>query len=1045
MSNYIPIEFLKDTAKAINVLSVIDSISHIVPREDPTAIMSNKNKRKLTRYNVHSLEKNFTEDSFEEELLKYYRTEYYQKHINGARLSYAKYYKNKNAMLNRMNKLDKSIEGVGMDGGGSYPTTYSKERDGITNIEKDADKVNKWPTTGSEEQTEILKQSIKGIVGWQSSNFSQLSIGTPVQVASAAIYLTEIEKLNQIPPHAYKSSIFGNEFIKKRPECNGLKYLLDGNKIDLEKSAYNGIREFEKKSFRRFFEAIPITGVVGHHFIVFKAGLGRCEILPNAAVAAPIIGAPGTTTKEQTTFHSTYIASAQNQNSLFYTDNAAGPTVATKGLSQGLINVFLDNPPDNSFLMKSRYGSIMLLYSIFHLYAVYIYRLYEEMINNTTIDMNDETKKKYEKSNQLMYTNFLNLINYAISKHFKIPVQDSEIKDLIIVTNEEDVNPAVTAGALAAESASTRHGVTTMYPDHGVRVLNLKHNPENINQAKRYISLSGLIGTIYIGFKKTELYYNSFIKDKEPFSRENYPIVFSNYDTCDSIDYRATLERLTKFLLVTNEMEHPKIDNEIIAVGAPLQNTEIIEYTAEALDGYYTVVAESKAIYMSYMDLKLNVFKSGISTKMVVDIRNDLLSNFGLLSSTITQQELKNLKCLKLAKDIISKYRRYRKEELKLTDDKTIYTSKNKLLNGSKIGDYVYEQTRATKRLKAGTRAIIYLEVAKLTYQLFMNRNPGLTLCPIFLDTLNKDSKEIDDELTDELRKMISRKTLNITNRYGENSLQKLSSSVHLIRLSDIPRTPSSYLSSISSLYSSIGRVSSVSSLSSSYLSMGMEKSLLTKEQSLRVSSVQFWKDLKVAFNGKTVFLPVSYSSSGVGVSYRFNDSNFMLIDVINSMIFSKLIFQRLFPLTAKTIYDKLQKRGYLMVTAQTIDLSNADNWRAIDNTFFTRLRIHTKLRNIIHSRSVFYNLISNTAYLANKQNLTIPSTSETSKSLTKYCSNYLKKDLKNCNILISREQFAQTIESRMDMLESTRGIDIRSGRSYFEYASISSPDLIQR
>jgi hypothetical protein len=291
---------------------------------------------------------------------------------------------------------------------------------------------------------------------------------------------------------------------------------------------------------------------------------------------------------------------------------------------------------------------------------------------------------------------------------------------------------------------------------------------------------------------------------------------------------------------------------------------------------------------------------------------------------------------------------------------------------------------------------------------------------------------------------MISRKTLNITNRYGENSLQKLSSSVHLIRLSDIPRTPSSYLSSISSLYSSIGRVSSVSSVSS-YLSMGMEKSLLTKEQSLRVSSVQFWKDLKVAFNGKTVFLPVSYGSLGVGVSYRFNDSNLMLIDVINSMIFSKLIFHRLFPLTAKTIYDKLQKRGYLMVTAQTIDLSNADNWRAIDNTFFTRLRIHTKLRNIIHSRSVFYNLISNTAYLSNKQNLTIPSTSETSKSLTKYCSNYLKKDLKNCNILISREQFGQTIESRMDMLESTRGLDMRSGRSYFEYASISSPDLIQR
>jgi hypothetical protein len=278
--------------------------------------------------------------------------------------------------------------------------------------------------------------------------------------------------------------------------------------------------------------------------------------------------------------------------------------------------------------------------------------------------------------------------------------------------------------------------------------------------------------------------------------------------------------------------------------------------------------------------------------------------------------------------------------------------------------------------------------------------------------------------------------------------LQKLSSGVHLISMSDIPRTPASYLSSISSLYSSIGRVSSVgivgvgsSGVGSSFV---FEKSLLTKEQSLRVSSTQFWKDLKLAFNGKTIYLAVSKSNDVL--SYKFNDSKLLLIDVINSMIYSKLIFQRLFPLTAKTLYSKLQNRGYLMLTAHTIDLSKSDNWHAIDHRFLTNLlKVDNKLKNVSHTRSIFFNLLSNVGYFVDKGNISIPSMSETSKSLTKYCSNYLKKELKNCNILISREQFGQTIESRMDMIESTRGIDVRSGRSYFEYASISSPNMIQR
>ena len=47
---------------------------------------------------------------------------------------------------------------------------------------------------------------------------------------------------------------------------------------------------------------------------------------------------------------------------------------------------------------------------------------------------------------------------------------------------------------------------------------------------------------------------------------------------------------------------------------------------------------------------------------------------------------------------------------------------------------------------------------------------------------------------------------------------------------------------------------------------------------------------------------------------------------------------------------------------------------------------------------------------------------------------NILKKDLPKCNILISRQQFAQTVQPKMASLSGTSGIDLLSGVAYFEH-----------
>ena len=967
-------------------------------------------------------------------------------------------YKNKNRDYERLG-TNKIIKGVGSNGGGFFPDNRSKENEAVSIIESDVARHGKWPIIGStnnnnneqNKEANILRQSIRGIITWPSSNIGNLSLGSPCQMISAIIGFTNNPVM----------TISGKEFLKLRPECEGLKYLLDGNNFDMD-NEYNGVSIFESTSFRNFFNA---TGITGANYIVLKCGAGISTI--NSDGSAFTIGRTpiGTVLKEnelpQTSLESTIILSHKPTEPLLFHYDAditnhsvliQNQRTKNTGMKNALMYMF-NQTDDNSFTRKCRFSSIMLIYSMFYMYAMYIYRLYEKMIND--LKLNNELKERYAIANKNMRDSLLDYVNFMINKKLKINLKNP--KDLIIVSTTEKVSWDT------SKKSGEEIPDNELIPDYTIPAT--KGTPSHSRQhryqtyldekdkktAMDSITLTELKQTVYVGFKDSTLYTdpNNFVSTGDFFTQDNYPIVFLDYSTCDKIDYIKTYKRLYEFLSIGEEDEEPKIDDKIISLGAPLQNEDMLVNLMRVLDTYYSTVSNSRDTFISYMDLKLNIFKSSVSSKTVAKIRDDLLRDLGLINM-VSQKELRDVKLVELAKKVKAKYEAYRRNELKLTDDKTIYKTRNSVKN-TNLAAFIKEQSRIMKKLKQGTYAIIQLEVSKLTHQLFINKNPTSTLGNVFINTLNSDAKEVDDEMDKELRQLIARKTNNIAQKYGVNAL-KHTANIHLLRFSDIPKTPATYLSSIHSLYTSLSRGSSrvpsgIIGGPASGSSHPFQKSILTSEQKIRVSTTQFWKDMKLSFNGKTLYLPAIKISTSRGISV-FNDNNFYMIDVLNSMIQARLIVIKLYPLNQKTIYARLNRTGYLMLTAITEDLSNPDRWMAIDFRHFARMLKNDGsmgFRRTAQGRSNFFNLLANNGYLISMMNNSIPAVSLTSKVLTAYCSKILKKDLNQCSLFISQPQFAQNVQQRMDMFESTKGIDLMSGYSFYEYSVVGVLNTIQR
>ena len=214
MTDYIPVELLK-SPNAVNVLSMIDVVSHIIPQENPTDFVSNLNRKRMTRYNIQMLEKDLdSDDTYDSQLKKFMLIKKYRDNLDKTRKEYMLCYKNKNRDYERLGDY-KIIKGLGSNGGGFFPDNRSKENEAVSIIESDVARRGKWPVISSpnnnnneqNKEANILRQSIRGIITWPSSNFGSLSLGTPCQMISAIIGFTNNPAM----------TISGKDFLKLRP------------------------------------------------------------------------------------------------------------------------------------------------------------------------------------------------------------------------------------------------------------------------------------------------------------------------------------------------------------------------------------------------------------------------------------------------------------------------------------------------------------------------------------------------------------------------------------------------------------------------------------------------------------------------------------------------------------------------------------------------------------------------------------------------------------------------------------------------------------
>lgn len=677
--------------------------------------------------------------------------------------------------------------------------------------------------------------------------------------------------------------------------------------------------------------------------------------------------------------------------------------------TEWLENVINDTSPTQD----DKYCAVLLVFTVCFLYFAYIYDLYRKKLIKKLKDIVDEEKiNEYNTALNDTAKNFYKYLNLCVSKYFF----DKEIEDLVFVStnnNNEDI----------AKDLKLNQVLNSIHPDE------LKEG-------------------IHIRFKNKDHYKENI----QNVNKENYPFQFREYvsgDTLHYVNYRNTIEKLTSFLLTDRSTP----------IGAPMQNEDILRASGEAAQGYYEYLTLSKTKFLQYMDIKLGIYRSCVPAREITELRDYLFNNFNLINNTVTSPIQKDLECTKLVGKIMERYKKLRKEEIKLTDEKTIFVSGQKRLLGEDPKDYPKQMARAMKRVRAGGSAIAYYNTAVISFNSYQKKH-GIP-CNNFIPLLNQKKNELDTSFTTELTKIITRRKAEINRKYGPNALKSAMQMASLVNFSTIPGVPQPYLNALGGILSTAGV--SIPGLSSGPSMMGVPgapasgpggpigKKPLQLEQRLRVEQRKFWEDLRTAFSGKSIFLPVTKLSRGI----VFDDTETYFLDIITSMIFNQIVKVELTKsgkITPKAIFEKIQQKGYILFNAYSAELGFPSKWKAVNHKnlskMLTRRDGTIRFSKIRNSRCVFFNLLANNGFLNDSINVAIPEASNTSLSIVRYCTNALKKDLPKCNIIISRQQFGQTVQDKMQMLTGTKNIDMVSGMSYAEfseYAGISNNNIIRR
>lgn len=985
---------------------------------------------KLSIYNRRSLDTDLNDKNLQEEIENLEKTEDKTIYLNNLQSLYQKFSAN-SFSYNRIQTKKQLIPGVGVDGAGFHPTIFPDENLAINKIKEVAEDNAKWDALENDDD-EILKESVKNTCFWQACNLSQFPIGTPVQVCSAVIQLLSPVKdpMSAKPNVEFQNIMTGTEFIKIRPEIAGLQYFIDGNVMDIEdkRRIIHGVRDFGNQKFIRFGQ----NGNIDDRGTILPKPY-EIYLITDAdyTTSSPIItnlGAPNSGIVQFQLLHSSSLKPDEAK-------------IINKDLRDNYLKkVIIDSPSTDKREIR---GVLLFLFTIFFEYACYIYNLYEEkLISKLNKKTSREVIDQLKRANVMMIGNFILLINYSLIRKFNIKDENGVLFSPQNFISVQQVD------------------AKTDSPPNNIKAENTLSNViARIHSDKIKGDLKTKKNTIRVFFGDSKM-YNNFQIDENEFKPDNFPLVFDtnklvepiatglDTDTFIDVSYTRSIKRLTEFLLQNNKGEIPKFISAtskaeiIITVGAPMQNDEIFQKTFEVLESYYTYIKSSKQVYLQFAKLKIDIFRSGFPSETVREWYIDFLKKFNIIFTSYKIPQRQYIELMKLILFIMNKYKKYRKTELTYLKDKTSYENNSRKDYGNRMGDLSRELYRAILSVRAGLSAEMLMTIAKLSYDIFVDRNPGTS--SNFIVDLKNQRDIFDAEINIETQKILQKQQLQIQSKFGKGSLQIGQQFTGLVGPGNIPQPPPQFLQMFS------GILQPGSMMPSSYTGApgSAGKVNISLENRLKVENLKFWQDLRTIFSGRTLFLPVVKLNS----RKIFNNSEFYLINILSSMIFNKLSAIQISEngvVSRQAIDSKLLNNGYILLTVNKVDLANPNSWRCVNYTNISKLRrTNGVFKDIKKVRGLFFNIIANNLTLTEILNLSIPSGSNISNGLVKYCSNVLKKELPNCNILISRQQFAQTVQPKMNSLTGTSGIDLSSGTAYYEhgpYVQSRNSDIVVR
>lgn len=973
---------------------------------------------KLSSYNRKSLDTDLNDKNLQEEIVNLEKTKDKTIDLNNLQSLYQKF-SAISFSYNRIQSKTQLIPGVGVDGAGFHPTIFPQEIAAINLIEQVASDNGKWNSLPGDGD-EILRESVKNTCFWQASNLTQFPIGTPVQVCSAVIQLlSPVKDTMTSSTHVeFVDIMSGAEFIKRRPEIEGLRYFIDGNVMDIENKnrIIRGVNDFENQKFIRFGR----NGTIDDRGNELKPKQMKIFLLTDKDPTAT------DTTVQFQLEHKTKYTSEEYK--LINTD-----------LREKYLKLVINDDPGKK--RREMRGVLLFLFTIFFEYACYIYNLYEEkLISKLNKKTSTELVNQLRKANTMMIGNFILLINYSLIRKFEIKDENGEYYSAQKFISVQQVETDKSLLPLATDKTLT-NVIKRIYSD----------------KIKRSAKLDKDI--IRVFFENPNMYDDDKIQiDETQFKPDNFPIVFdtnklvepissgtTTSETFLDVSYSQSIKRLTEFLLQGNNGEIPKIIHEkskeeiIIAVGAPMQNDDVFQKTFEALQAYYAYIKSSKQVYLQFAQLKIDIFRSGFPSDTILKWFKDFSTKFNIIFTSSKIPQKQKIELSKLIMTILNDYKKYRKQELTYLSDRTSYEINAKRSIGNRMADLSRETYRGILSVRAGLSAEMLITISKLSYDIFVTRMPGTSSS--FNTDLDNQKDIFDAEINVETQKILQRQQLQINRKFGKGSLQ-LGQFTGLIGPGNIPQPPPQFMQ----MFAGIFQPGSIPGSMGTSGAAG--KVNLSLENRLKVENLKFWQDLRTVFSGRTLFLPVVKLNS----KNNFDDSEFYLINILSSMIFNKLSAIQISEngvVSRQALDSRVLNNGYILLTTTPAELGNPNSWRCVNYKNIAKFRkTGGVFKDIKKIRGLFFNIIANNLTLTEILNISIPSGSNTSNGLVKYCANVLKKDLPNCNILISRQQFAKTVQPKMISLTGTNGIDLMSGVAYYEqgpYVQSRNSDIVVR